>query len=233
MSYGSIVHKGLDWTRCKNLENAIPRLKKLLSEKANVHNSFPLFSPKVNKAVWQTVPIKNKRKAAVLVPLVSYQGEPSLLFTTRSKNVSHSSDVSFPGGHFEESVDASLEATAIRETQEELLGNYPWDEIEIIGKTTPLPSKIGTSVTPVIGILPYEIGPHSFPGCEHEVQDVFSVSLQELINTEGEEHLDRFNSKIPVFTTREGKRIWGLTAVITKPILHKLLKPVFFEKEFK
>ena len=35
----------------------------------------------------------------------------------------HASEVSFPGGHFDSTVDTSLEETALREAQEELLGD--------------------------------------------------------------------------------------------------------------
>lgn len=218
----------MNWRRCKALEKAIPRLKSLFDDKTiklkDNERVFPLFSPKIQEAIWRTSDLNSKREAAVLVPLVSYKGQPSLLYTTRSKTIpTHPNEISFPGGH-RESSDASLEDTAIREAQEELLGDYPWDEIEIIGKTTPLPSLNGTPVTPVIGVLPFEITNDTFPGNPSEVEDVFTVSLLSLTKIETSEPSNRFKSNIPVFTTTEGKRIWGLTAVITRPLLHKLFK---------
>jgi len=178
-----------------------------------------------------------ERRAAVLVPLVSCDGMPSLLYTARSEHLSsHASEVSFPGGHFEEDVDSSLEDTAIRETSEELLGDYPFEDIEIIGRGSPLPSIRGTPVTPIVGVLPYEIpSPASsvFPGNPDEVDQVFCVSLQELLDVETSDHSPRFQSSIPSFSTREGHRIWGLTAMFTRPLLHRLFKPVLLPKQKK
>lgn len=219
----------MTWRRCKILTDAIPRLERVFAEMSrnNDGNAFPLFNPSVQKKVWNSVPIDRTRQAAVLVPLVSNQGEPSLLFTTRSAGLSHPGDVSFPGGYFEEDIDDTLTATAVRETQEELMGNYPWDEIHILGISTSLPSKTGTPVTPVIGVFPYEVDAGHFPGNPDEVDEVFSVSVQQLLAIESKEKLGRFNADIPVFRTSDGKRIWGLTAMITRPLLHQLFKPVF------
>lgn len=165
----------------------------------------------------------------MLVPLVSFQGEPSILYTTRSLNMSHPGQVSFPGGHLEEDVDNSLEDTAVREAQEELLGDYPWDDVHILGRSTALPAMSGTPVTPIIGVLPYEIDANTFPGNPEEVDEVFVVSLKELLAIENTERLQRLKHDVPVFHRQHGERIWGLTAVITKPLLHNLFKPAFLE----
>ena len=221
----------------KQLLDAIPKIKswyqKGLSKEFD--HSFPLFTPKAHRHVWKTVPINNERQAAILVPLVEYNDKPSLLFTTRSSELpTHASEVSFPGGHFDNTIDQTLEDTAVREAQEELLGgdNYPWestDSVEIIGKATPLPSIKGTPVTPVIAVLRYKINDTTFPGFPGEVEDVFYVSLEELLEVESTEPSDRFQGSIPVFYTKEGnKKIWGLTAVVCRSLLHKIFKPVFF-----
>lgn len=216
------------WTRSKLLDEAIPKLRQALAYHANEEETFPLFTPRVHEHIWKTVTINHARKAAVLVPLVSFEGVPSLLFTMRSSNLpTHASEVSFPGGHFDEGIDASLEETAIREAREELLGDYPWEDIEIIGRASAVPSIKGTPVTAFVGVLPYEISHDSFPGSPDEVDEVFCVALSELINIETAEPSPRFKSSTPVFPTREGKKIWGLTAVVARPLLHKLFKPVF------
>jgi hypothetical protein len=124
--------------------------------------------------------------------------------------------VSFPGGHHDEATDDSLEETAIREAQEELLGDYPWEEVEIIGKASPLPSLNGMPVTPVIAVLPYDIDRHTFPGCLSEVEDVFCVKLKELLEVETSQQSERFQTNVPVFPTLNGKKIWGLTAIVTR-----------------
>jgi hypothetical protein len=214
---------------CPILTSALPRLRQRFDTLAGKNgNIFPLFSPAMEASVWKTVPVDRERQAAVLVPLVSYQGVPSLLFTMRSSQLpTHASEVSFPGGHFD-AKDASLEDTAVREAQEELLGDtYPWDQVEILGRATALPSIAGTPVTPIIAVLPMVIGPDSFPGQKGEVEEIFCVSLRDLVDMETSEPSVRFESEIPVFPAGGGKKIWGLTAVITRPLLHKLFKPIF------
>lgn len=171
----------------------------------------------MQQSIWKSNPLKAGREAAVLVPLVCYEGLPSLLFTTRSSQMpTHASEVSFPGGHHEEAIDDSLEATALREAREELLGDYPWEEVEIIGKASPVPSLRGMPVTPVIAVLPGEIDRHTFPGSSEEVEDVFCVSLNELIEVETSQKSERFKANVPVFPARNGKKIWGLTAIVTR-----------------
>ncbi|MGO2133483.1 MAG: NUDIX domain-containing protein [Halomonas sp.] len=59
-------------------------------------------------------------EAAVLIPLVMHP-EPTLLFTLRAAHLAtHSGQVAFPGGKRETS-DTDLLATALRESEEELL----------------------------------------------------------------------------------------------------------------
>jgi len=55
-----------------------------------------------------------KRRAAVLVPLVSISDQPHLVYTRRCLSLaSHSGQVSFPGGK-EDPTDADLVQTALR-----------------------------------------------------------------------------------------------------------------------
>jgi 8-oxo-dGTP pyrophosphatase MutT (NUDIX family) len=211
------------------LSGAILHLRQEFQRKSNDQNVFPLFPPKAHEKVWQTVKLDNSRTAAVLVPLVSYQGKVSLLFTRRSAHLpTHANEVSFPGGHFDASVDETLEDTALREAKEELLGNdYLWDKVEIIGRASTLPSIKGTPVTPIIGVLPYEIHEDTFLRDPREVDEIFCVSLQDLMAMEMSDFSERFGSNIPVYPAGENRRIWGLTAVVTRPLLHKLFKSVF------
>ena len=215
------------WKRCDTLTRLIPKIREIVDnrQKTNAEGIFPLFPPHIQRKVWHTVTIRPERKAAVLVPLVSYEGTPSLLFTMRSSIMpSHASEVSFPGGHFDKEVDSSLEDTALRETREELLGDYPFEEIEVIGRATSLPSIRGTPVSPVIGVFPYEISKDTFPGDPGEVDEIFCVPLKELKQIETSEHSPRFKMPIPVFPAGNHK-IWGLTAVVTRPLLHKVFLP--------
>ena len=67
------------WKRSNAMTDAVPKLKTLFAKRANDDGIFPLFPPKIHKSVWKTVPINPKRQAAILVPLVSYEGVPSLV----------------------------------------------------------------------------------------------------------------------------------------------------------
>jgi 8-oxo-dGTP pyrophosphatase MutT (NUDIX family) len=118
--------------------------------------------------------------------------------------------------------------------------DYPWHEIQVVGQTTTIPSIRGTPVTAVLAVLPHEFDTVDeldtiFPGNPHEVETVFTVSLDELLQVETMQQSDRFQGDIPAYPVEmvKGGRgpsqlIWGLTAVIVKPILHQLLQPVFF-----
>lgn len=192
------------------------------------------------------------RSAAVLVLLISVEGQPSLLFTRRSAHLSqHAAEISFPGGHFEKENDETLIDTAIREAVEELYAesNDPQpmqtriqafrDQLHLLGPGTFLPSIRGVPVTPVLAAmldqdLPLPVT-KVWPGDRSEVDLVFTVSLQELVEVETTHTLpkSRFgfvSTEAPVFPTAHGQ-IWGLTAYILRPVLHQLLIPVFFPSQ--
>jgi 8-oxo-dGTP pyrophosphatase MutT (NUDIX family) len=90
-------------------------------------------------------------RAGVLVPLVETGGEPSLLLTVRAKHLkSHPGDIAFPGGMWEP-LDDSMQATALRETHEEL--NLPPDQINVLGALSTGLSKNGVQVFPFVGLV--------------------------------------------------------------------------------
>jgi 8-oxo-dGTP pyrophosphatase MutT (NUDIX family) len=199
----------------------------------------------------------NDKRAAVLVLLCTVNFKPSLLFMVRAGHLSqHAAQISFPGGHFEEDVDETLVDTALRETVEELvpvqqgnsqqhkhdkeaqpmLGPY---RVSILGAATPLPSIRGVPVTPVVAALLDDELPDPvstvFPGDSSEVDAIFSVSLEELLEKETSKPLpkSRFgfvDMGAPNYPSKYGD-IWGLTAYIIRPLLHRLFKPVFFDKQ--
>jgi len=58
--------------------------------------------------------------SSVLLPFVKINKSYHLLFEKRAANIRQGGEVSFPGGEFDKENDKSLQATAIRETVEEL-----------------------------------------------------------------------------------------------------------------
>jgi nudix motif 8 len=233
--------------------------------------------------------MKAKREAAIFVPLCTVDNIPSILFTRRSKSLSsHASQISFPGGYFDESLDTSntesadayfnvlgnaderLVHTAVREMQEELCfdinaiqqlqrsclqdnqQHLPF--LSVLGQTQPVPNMTGNRVTPIIGQINYDL-PHFssdefkqlFPGNLDELDWIFTVPIAQLLKEETSEPLKKWGDHDmakthgkyeywgPVFPVpnvkerRDGDRIWGFTASVLRPLLHRVFKQVFVD----
>ena len=180
------------------------------SMKRNSKNDVMTGSTDSLNSTYDTTEGDNKSKmvkqAGVLVLLVLDDDDDdlSIVFTRRSKHLSsHASEISFPGGHYEEANDATIIDTAIRESVEELYDstnhNIQADDIitteeelfrqnlYIFGSTTAVPSLRGIPVTSVLGI--YHTDQRSrnesitqlWPGNPSEVELVFTVQTSALI----------------------------------------------------
>jgi 8-oxo-dGTP pyrophosphatase MutT (NUDIX family) len=124
----------------------------------------------------------------------------------------HSAQISFPGGKYEDG-DGDLQNTAVRECFEEIGLR---DEIEIIGKLTPLYIPVsGFLVEPYIGFCKI-INPPMVPH-EREVKNVLELSLNNLLDEKlielGTVEVDGNKIKTPYFLV-EGHKVWGATAMI-------------------
>src|SRR5262249_36600278 len=112
-----------------------------------------------------------KTAAAVLVPLLAVDGEPSLLFTRRASGLPHhQGQVAFPGGRHEPGADADLAATALREAHEEI-GLAPAD-VHLLGALDDIET-VSTRfvITPFVGVVPW---PYDFHPCPREVDTIFT-----------------------------------------------------------
>lgn len=123
------------------------------------------------------IPSGPLRPAAVLVPIVLREPEPTLLLTRRTDHLHHHpGQVSFPGGRVEEQDTSPIE-TALRETEEEI--SLARRHVELLGCLPQYRTGTGFDVTPVVGLVtpPFELSPDAF-----EVAEVFEVPLSFLLD---------------------------------------------------
>ncbi len=119
--------------------------------------------------------------ASVLIPIVARDvaGGPSLtvIFTQRAAHLKdHSGQVSFPGGRVA-AADASPEATALRETREEI--GLDSARVELLGRLADYHTRTGYRITPVVGVIapPFELERDA-----NEVDEIFEVPLAFLLD---------------------------------------------------
>lgn len=166
------------------------------------------------------------RRAAVLVPIASVEGVPSVVFSVRSGKVStHRHQVAFPGGHVEDG-ESALDA-AYRETLEEL-GNEFCEGFATVDLCTDVMAVTGTIVTPVVAVRQTELNLEAVVPSD-EVASVFSLPVAHLLS-----HRNRqlrtydHRGKLPVFLGGPAE-IWGLTAYILDGILEGSVKPCWLD----
>ena len=165
-----------------------------------------------------TDPTKYK-KAGVLILLIKDNDdeEYKILFTKRSEQLkTHSGEVSFPGGKWEEG-DSNLYQTALRESNEEI--NLDIENVTKLGPLNFLLSRHKIEVNPFVGYLNQL---QDFKG-NFEIDEIFTVPISFLMNEKNIEYKE-FNRKdlkvyIPSWVYN-GNRIWGLTAMIAADFLN-------------
>lgn len=164
------------------------------------------------------------RHAGVLVPFVRVQDSWHLLFIRRSEfeHDVHSGQVAFAGGKLEES-DINLEATALREAQEEI-GIQPQD-VRILGQLSHHYTISHFRVVPVVATLPW---PYDLQLDEEEVAHAFTIPLDWLADASNHQlrfrQLSSFKDPVPVvyFNEYEGELLWGATARMTLSLIDAL-----------
>jgi 8-oxo-dGTP pyrophosphatase MutT (NUDIX family) len=152
--------------------------------------------------------------AAVLIPIIEREPEPTVLLTQRATQLRHHpGQISFPGGRLDRE-DVSPQAAALREAWEEI-GLDP-KLIEVVGY---LPDHIvisGFRVTPVVGFVRPEFG---LLLQAEEVEDTFEVPLAYLFEPANHRPrrrrfgFGRGETEVELCDIPYGERnIWGATA---------------------
>lgn len=150
--------------------------------------------------------------AAVLVPVITRETGPALLFTKRADHLGeHPGQMSFPGGG-RESRDADLRATALREAEEEI-GLRP-EEVAIVGRLDDIVTITDYAVSSFVGTVP----DRTYDPDEREVAAVVSLPISGLVDPTNYEVERREHPRVGAIAVHyfhvEGYTIWGATGRI-------------------
>ena len=163
------------------------------------------------------------KAAAVLVPLLRYEGELQVLYTRRSDRLaSHRGEVAFPGGRFDRR-DPHLLAAALREAHEEV-GIDP-QAVDVLGSFEGRKTRsTNIMVTPFVGMV---LGTPEFRPDPKEVAEVFQVPLSALADPRHrgihQWHRNGGAPRRPAILYQR-QVIWGLTYELTMRFLELVLR---------
>lgn len=155
--------------------------------------------------------------AAVLIPLIERPSGMHILLTRRTEHLRrHPGQISFPGGRMES--DESVEAAALRESQEEI--GLPPERVEIIGRLGSWRVTTGFIIYPVVGIIQPPVRLKLDP---REVAEIFELPLSFLLDPKNHKpHIVEYGGKKhELIALPYGDYfIWGATA----GMLHRLYR---------
>lgn len=162
--------------------------------------------------------------AAVLVPFLIGPA-PGVLLTKRTGHLNkHAGQVSFPGGRIDPD-DASPEAAALRETEEEI--GLSAARVEVLGRLGDYLTGTGYRITPVLGLLPVglDLGGLDLCASPDEVDAVFLLPLAVLLDPEApKRRRAHYRGRWREFWVwpHPEHYIWGATAAILVQVAEEL-----------
>jgi 8-oxo-dGTP pyrophosphatase MutT (NUDIX family) len=173
----------------------------------------------LNPESWIKAGVKATRPAAVLVPVID-RGEPTVLLTQRTPDLTtHAGQVAFPGGKIERD-DVSPVAAALRETREET--GLPAALIEPIGYLDLYLTFSGFRILPTVARVKPDFTLTLNPS---EVTEAFEVPLKFLMTPANHARkirdwrgIQREYYEIPF----ENRYIWGITAGILRNLYERI-----------
>lgn len=158
------------------------------------------------------------RRAGVLVPILWGADGPRLLFTVRSRTLSHhAGQIAFPGG-----------AVEAGETPEEAARREAWEEVgldvspsALLGCLRVLPSPAGYLATPVVAVLPVPSRLRLQPS---EVEEAFTAPLDELIAIRPTTLRRTLRGQVQTLHRYrwEERDIWGFTGNVLHDLITRL-----------
>ncbi len=147
-------------------------------------------------------------QAALLVPLMFENDQWHLLLTRRADSLrSHSGEVAFPGGMWEES-DHFPVVTALREAYEEV--GLSQDAVNVLGLLEAQQTRRETKVRPVVACIPSTA---PLLANEAEIASIFKVPLA-FVSEDQRLRTDIFRHHwVPAYDY-QGYEIWGFTSAV-------------------
>ncbi|MFC7204360.1 NUDIX hydrolase [Haloferax namakaokahaiae] len=149
------------------------------------------------------------RRAAVIAPVLFRDDRPHVLFTKRADHLGeHPGQMSFPGGGTEPSDDG-LEATALREANEEI-GLRP-DEVTFHGRLDDILTITDYAVSPFVATIP----DREYEPDHREVAEIVALSVDDLTSranyeSERRDHPTYGDIRLHFFYV-DGYTVWGAT----------------------
>ncbi|MFB6105477.1 MAG: CoA pyrophosphatase [Halobacteriaceae archaeon] len=157
------------------------------------------------------------RAAAVLAMVIDRPSGPHLLFTKRADHLGeHPGQMAFPGGG-RESWDDTLEATALREADEEI--GVGAGEVEVVGRLDDIRTVTDYAVTPFVSRAP----DRAYTPDEREVAEVVVLPVAAFTDPGNyraarREHPE-YGPAIVHYFEVDGYTVWGATGRILVQLL--------------